>query len=64
MRTVDDAHVYVDDGISEAEFATRRGLQRLLGARSAAKPPFRVLIVSEQKSIGREAARLHSDGLD
>jgi site-specific DNA recombinase len=46
-------HVFVDDGISGAEFEKRPGLQRLLGSLKP-KPPFQVLIVSEQKSIGRE----------
>jgi DNA invertase Pin-like site-specific DNA recombinase len=50
---VADAHVYVDDGISGAEFARRPGLaqlRKLLKHRA----PFQVLIVSEQKSLGRE----------
>lgn len=51
--TVSDSHVFVDDGISGAEFEKRPGLQRLLHALKPT-PPFRVLIVSEQKSIGRE----------
>ena len=50
--TVADAHVFVDDGISGAEFANRPGLQRLLAL--LPRPPFTRLIVSEQKSIGRE----------
>jgi site-specific DNA recombinase len=50
---VDESHVYVDDGISGAEFEKRPGLQRLLGALTP-HAPFTVLIVSEQKSIGRE----------
>jgi site-specific DNA recombinase len=52
--TVLDAHVYEDDGISGAEFGKRPGLQRLLA--SLPHPPFQRLIVSEQKSIGREMA--------
>ena len=32
--TVDDAHVYVDDGISGAEFANRPGFLGLMNARS------------------------------
>ena len=48
-------HVYVDDGISGAEFKKRPSFQRLLTAALASKrPPFTRLIVSEQKSIGRE----------
>src|SRR5260370_9734712 len=39
-------HVYVDDGISGAEYERRPGLQRLLAALSP-KPPFDTLVVSE-----------------
>jgi site-specific DNA recombinase len=52
--TVLDAHVYVDDGISGAEFDRRPGLNQLLAA--LPRPPFQRLIVSEQKSLGRESA--------
>lgn len=52
--TVLDEHVYVDDGISGAEFDRRPGLQKLRAACDH-RPPFNVLIVSEQKSLGREA---------
>lgn len=46
--------VFVDDGVSGAEFGKKRpGLHALLAA--AGRGAFRVLIVSEQKSIGREA---------
>ena len=53
--TVDPSHIFVDDGISGAEFAKRPGLSRL---RSLLDPraPFARLIVSERKSIGREAS--------
>jgi DNA invertase Pin-like site-specific DNA recombinase len=51
--TVEDAHVYVDDGISGAEFERRPGFMRMMS--TLPRPPFQVLIVSEQKSIGREA---------
>ena len=51
--TVANAHVYIDDGISGTEFKKRPGFMRLMGALTP-KAPFRVLIVSEQKSIGRE----------
>ena len=52
--TVSDAHVYVDDGISGAEFANRPGFVRLM---SALKPqaPFQVLVMSEESRLGREA---------
>src|SRR4051812_40798098 len=49
----DDRYVFVDDGKSGTEFARRAGLQDLMAALRP-KPPFGVLIVSEQKSIGRE----------
>ena len=51
--TVSDSHVYVDDGISGAEFANRPAFMRMMSALTP-KPPFSKLIVSEQKSIGRE----------
>jgi len=49
-----EEHVFVDDGISGAEFAKRPGLMRLLGALKPA-PPFQVLIVSEESRLGRES---------
>jgi DNA invertase Pin-like site-specific DNA recombinase len=52
--TVSDAHIYMDDGISGAEFQRRPGFQRMLSAALVPRPPFKILIVSEQKSIGRE----------
>jgi DNA invertase Pin-like site-specific DNA recombinase len=51
--TVDEAHVFVDDGISGAEFKLRPGLQALLAALDPAAP-FKVLVVSEQSRLGRE----------
>ena len=51
--TVRAEHVYKDDDISGAEFRRRPDFQRLLAALTP-KPPFQILIVSEQKSIGRE----------
>ncbi len=48
-------HVYVDDGISGAEFERRPGFMRMMASLTP-RPPFQVLIVSEQKSIGREMA--------
>src|SRR5262245_20117373 len=52
--TVDEAHVYVDDGISGAVFGSRRpGLARLLNALSP-RPPFQVLVMSEESRLGRE----------
>jgi DNA invertase Pin-like site-specific DNA recombinase len=51
--TVDDAHVYVDDGISGAEFANRPGFLRLMNALKP-RPAFQVLIMSEESRLGRE----------
>jgi site-specific DNA recombinase len=51
--TVDDAHVYVDDLISGAEFARRPGLVRLLAALKP-RPAFGVLLVTDRDRIGRE----------
>src|SRR4029453_12256298 len=51
--TVDTAHVYVDDGISGAEFAKRPGLVRLINALSP-RPRFQVLVMSEESRLGRE----------
>ena len=52
--TVADEHVYVDDGISGAEFTNRPGFLRLMNSikpRSA----FQVLIMSEESRLGRES---------
>src|SRR4051794_22289440 len=51
--TVDEGSVFVDDGVSGAEFASRPGFVRLM---NALKPPaFQVLIMSEESRLGREA---------
>jgi site-specific DNA recombinase len=52
--TVADEHIYVDDGISGAEFANRPGFVRLMNALKP-KPHFDVLIMSEDSRLGREA---------
>jgi DNA invertase Pin-like site-specific DNA recombinase len=52
--TVDEASVYVDDGISGAEFANRPGFLRLMNALKP-WPSFQVLIMSEESRLGREA---------
>lgn len=49
-----DECVYVDDGISGAEFANRPGFLRLMNALKP-RPPFDVLIMSEESRLGREA---------
>src|SRR5499427_2417585 len=51
---VADEHVYVDDGISGAEFANRPGFLRLMNALKP-RPPFQILIMSEESRLGREA---------
>ena len=51
--TVDDAHVYTDDGISGAEFLKRPRLLALMNALKP-RPAFGVLIVMDQSRLGRE----------
>ncbi|MDP2320627.1 MAG: recombinase family protein [Acidobacteriota bacterium] len=51
---VNEAAVFVDDGISGAEFATRPGFLRLMNALKP-RPAFQVLIMSEESRLGREA---------
>ncbi len=46
--------IYVDDGISGAEFVKRPGFLRLMNALKP-RPPFQVLIMSEESRLGREA---------
>ena len=50
---VSDEHVYVDDGVSGAEFAARPGFVRLMNALRP-KPGFQALIMSEESRLGRE----------
>ena len=52
--TVADEHVYIDDGISGAEFNNRPGFLRLMNAVKP-RPSFQVLIMSEESRLGREA---------
>ena len=52
--TIDEGAVFVDDGISGAEFATRPGFLRLMNALKP-RPSFDVLIMSEESRLGREA---------
>ena len=51
--TVAESHVYVDDGISGAEFAGRPGFVRLMNALKS-RPGFDILIMSEESRLGRE----------
>src|SRR5919108_2760152 len=50
---ISEAHIFVDDGVSGAEFLKRRGLLRLLNSLNP-RPPFDVLIMSEESRLGRE----------
>src|SRR5215831_17989095 len=50
---VEDDHVYVDDGISGAEFFKRPGFIRLMNTLSP-RPRFQVLVMSEESRLGRE----------
>jgi site-specific DNA recombinase len=52
--TVPEACIFVDDGISGAEFANRPGFVRLMAALKP-RPPFQVPIMSEESRLGREA---------
>src|SRR5262249_29194611 len=52
--TVHEASVFVDDGISGAEFANRPGFLRLMNVLKP-QPPFQVLVMSEESRLGREA---------
>jgi site-specific DNA recombinase len=53
--TVASEHIFVDDGVSGALFgASRPGLARLLAALTP-RPPFDVLVMSEESRLGREA---------
>ena len=52
--TVDDGLVFVDDGISGAEFAARPGFLRLMNALKP-RPSFQVLVMSEESRLGRES---------
>src|SRR5215203_1879767 len=52
--TVPEACMFVDDGISGAEFANRPGFLRLMASLKP-RAPFQVLIMSEESRLGREA---------
>jgi DNA invertase Pin-like site-specific DNA recombinase len=51
---VADELVFVDDGISGAEFLKRPGFLRLMNALKP-RPPFQVLVMSEESRLGRES---------
>src|SRR5713101_8120772 len=50
---VSDEHVFVDDGISGAEFEKRPGLTALMNALTP-RPPFQILVMSDGDRLGRE----------
>jgi site-specific DNA recombinase len=52
--TLDDKHIYADDGITGALFAERPGLQALLAATRTTPVPFTKLIIVEQSRLGRD----------
>src|SRR5712691_42520 len=51
--TVAHEHIYVDDGISGAEFVRRPDFLRLMNSLKP-RPPFRALVMSEESRLGRE----------
>ncbi len=51
--TVPEELIFVDDGISGAEFVKRPGFIRLMNALKP-KPAFQILIMSEESRLGRE----------
>lgn len=51
---VDEGSVFIDDGISGAEFSKRPGFLRLMNALKP-RPAFQVLVMSEESRLGREA---------
>lgn len=51
--TVDPDHIYIDDGISGAEFLERPGLLRMMGALKE----FNVIVMSELSRLGRDMVR-------
>jgi len=51
--TIDEGSIFVDDGVSGAEFAKRPGFIRLMNALRP-RPSFQWLIVSEASRLGRE----------
>ena len=53
---VAEEHIYVDDGISGAEFTKRPAFLRLMNSLKP-KPAFQSLIMSEESRLGREAIK-------
>jgi len=54
----DEEHIYIDDGVSGAEYESRHGLARLMASLpKRGRPPFDVLIMSESSRLGRDMTR-------
>src|SRR5262245_8405075 len=51
---VDPGSIFVDDGVSGADFKSRPGFLRLMNA-LAPKPKFHVLIIADESRLGRES---------
>jgi DNA invertase Pin-like site-specific DNA recombinase len=51
--TVDEGYIFIDDGISGAEFSRRPGFLRLMNPLNP-RPPFQALVMSEEPRLGRE----------
>ena len=54
---VADRHVYVDDGISGAEFEKRPGYVALMTSLTH-RPPFQALILMDQSRLGRSTREI------
>ena len=52
--SVSEKHIFIDDGISGAEFVKRPGFIRLMTALKP-NPPFQFLVMSEESRLGRES---------
>lgn len=55
--TFSEQHVWIDDGISGAEWKDRHAFNAMLIALDTTPPPINVLIVSELSRIGRDTVR-------
>jgi DNA invertase Pin-like site-specific DNA recombinase len=55
--TVAEEHVFVDDGVSGAEFQNRPGLLRLLVAARSKPRPFDAVVMAEASRLGRDRLR-------
>jgi site-specific DNA recombinase len=46
-------HIFIDDGVSGAEFQRRPGYLALMNALSVRRPPFEILVLMDQSRLGR-----------